>query len=155
MPGKAHSFKVRFPFPRLFRRAGRAGGFGIRFRKPVILKRRAFWERGCFLREKLQREREGKGDRNLEKNTRRAISCKGWVVPFFGTRWKGPEWSLKGNREVVLEDCRGILEYDTDVVRVRAGKLIVRFTGRGLTIKCMTADSMVVEGFITGMEFMV
>ena len=62
---------------------------------------------------------------------------------------------FKGNREVVLEDCRGILEYDTDVVRVRAGKLIVRFTGRGLTIKCMTADSMVVEGFITGMEFMV
>lgn len=67
----------------------------------------------------------------------------------------GARMEFKGNREVVLEDCRGILEYDTDVVRVRMGKLVVRFTGRGLTIKCMTVDSMVIEGFITGMEFLV
>ena len=51
--------------------------------------------------------------------------------------------------------CKGILEYDDDVVRVRAGKLVVRFTGRNLKIRCMTADSLVVDGFLRGMEFMV
>ena len=67
----------------------------------------------------------------------------------------GPHIELLGNREAVVEGCQGILEYDDDVVRVRAGRLVVRFTGRGLRIRCMTADSLVVEGFLRGMEFMV
>lgn len=61
---------------------------------------------------------------------------------------------INGNQEAVLEGCGGVLEYDTGVVRVKAGKLIVRFTGRGLVIKCLTTDSLVVSGFITGIEFL-
>ncbi len=61
---------------------------------------------------------------------------------------------LKGNREAVVEGCSGVLEYDTGVVRVRAGKLTVRFSGRGLVIQCLTTDSLVVTGFITGIEFL-
>lgn len=60
-----------------------------------------------------------------------------------------------GNRKAVVEGCQGILEYDSDVVRVKAGRLIIRFSGRGLEIKCMTSDSLIVEGFLTGLEFMV
>ncbi|OUP11987.1 hypothetical protein B5F35_09500 [Anaeromassilibacillus sp. An200] len=67
----------------------------------------------------------------------------------------GPHIELLGNREAVVEGCQGILEYDDGVVRVRAGRLVVRFTGRGLKIRCMTADSLVVEGFLLGMEFMI
>ena len=52
-----------------------------------------------------------------------------------------------------MEGCRGVLEYDTDVVRVRAGRMTLRFTGRCLVIRCLTADSLVVEGFITGLNF--
>jgi YabP family. len=61
---------------------------------------------------------------------------------------------LNGNREAVVEGCSGVLEYDTGVVRVRAGKLTVRFTGRGLVIQSLTEDSLVVSGFITGIEFL-
>lgn len=61
---------------------------------------------------------------------------------------------INGNTEVIVEGCGGVLEYDVDVVRIRAGRQIVRFTGRGLVIKCLTADSLVVTGFITGIEFM-
>lgn len=62
---------------------------------------------------------------------------------------------INGNTEAVVDGCNGVLEYDTDVVRIRMGKLIVRFTGRGLAIKCLTADSLVVTGFLTGIEFLV
>lgn len=62
---------------------------------------------------------------------------------------------INGNREVTLEGCRGVMEYDSDVVRVRTAKGNVRFTGRGLVIKCLDADSLVVEGFITGIEFLI
>lgn len=61
---------------------------------------------------------------------------------------------VNGNREAVVEGCGGVLEYGDDVVRVKAGKMVLRFTGRGLEIKCLTADSLVVVGFITGIEFL-
>ncbi len=61
---------------------------------------------------------------------------------------------INGNREVIMEGCRGVLEYDTDVVRIRTNRMTVRFTGRSLVIKCLTVDSLVVEGFITGIEFL-
>lgn len=62
---------------------------------------------------------------------------------------------INGNQEVIVDGCSGVLEYDTDVVRIKTGKLIVCFRGRGLVIKCMTADSLVVTGFLTGIEFCV
>lgn len=62
---------------------------------------------------------------------------------------------LNGNREVIVDGCGGVLEYDCDVVRIKSGKLIVKFSGRDLNIKCLTADSLVVEGFITAIEFIV
>ena len=62
---------------------------------------------------------------------------------------------INGNNEVIVEGCNGVLEYGTDVVRIKAGKLIVRFSGRGLVIKCLTSDSLVVTGYLTGIEFSV
>lgn len=61
---------------------------------------------------------------------------------------------INGNTEAVVDGCSGVLEYDSSVVRIRTGKLIVRFTGRGLVIKCLTADSLIVTGFLTGIEFL-
>jgi sporulation protein YqfC len=61
---------------------------------------------------------------------------------------------INGNREAVVEGCGGVLEYDDDVVRIRTHGQIVRFTGRGLTIRSLTADALVVAGFITGIEFL-
>jgi len=57
---------------------------------------------------------------------------------------------INGNQEVIVDGCSGVLEYDTEAVRIKTGKLIVRFTGRGLVIKCLTTDSLVVTGFLTG-----
>lgn len=64
-----------------------------------------------------------------------------------------PYIELKGNREALIEGCKGILEYDTQVIRVNAGGLVISFCGRGLNIKCLTASSLIVEGYITSVEF--
>jgi sporulation protein YqfC len=61
---------------------------------------------------------------------------------------------LNGNREAVVEGCGGVLEYDETVVRIRTPGQVVRFTGRGLTIRCLTEDALVVTGYITGIEFL-
>lgn len=61
--------------------------------------------------------------------------------------------SLSGNREAVVEGCAGVLEYENALIRLSLGKQLVQFTGRDLQIKCMTGDSVIIEGFILGIEF--
>lgn len=61
---------------------------------------------------------------------------------------------VNGNHEVVLEGCGGIIEYTDEVVRVKTGKTTTKFSGRNLTIKCIQVDSLVVQGFITAIEFL-
>ncbi len=60
---------------------------------------------------------------------------------------------INGNSEAKVEGCRGVLEYDDDIVRIKTDKGVVRFSGRCLAIKCLTADSLVVAGSITCIEF--
>ena len=62
--------------------------------------------------------------------------------------------SLSGNHEAVVEGCGGVLEYDGALIRLSLGKMMVQFTGRGLQIKCMTGDSVIIEGYILGLEFL-
>lgn len=66
-----------------------------------------------------------------------------------------PQIELAGNREAVVEGCQGVLEYDENVIKLAAGKMSIKFTGRGLQIKVLTHDSAVIEGFIASMEFIV
>lgn len=61
-----------------------------------------------------------------------------------------PNIELRGNREAVLEHCEGILEYSEERVRIRAGVLILEFTGRNLRLNCMTDENVIVTGYITG-----
>ena len=52
-----------------------------------------------------------------------------------------------------LEGCGGIIEYTDDVVRVKPGKSITKFNGKNLDIKCIQIDSLIIQGFITSIEF--
>lgn len=61
---------------------------------------------------------------------------------------------ISGNRQAVVDECNSILEFDENIVRLSAGKYIIRFSGRGLTLKDFTQSSVVVEGFIISIEFM-
>lgn len=62
-------------------------------------------------------------------------------------------FELNGNKEVIIEGCKSILEYDENLVRIRVKNMSVSFYGRNLMIKCLTSDSLVIEGFITSIEF--
>ncbi|HHZ06686.1 MAG TPA: sporulation protein [Clostridiales bacterium] len=64
-----------------------------------------------------------------------------------------PFLEMKSNREVTVEGCKGILEYDKEIIRINTGGMVISFKGRGLNIKCLTISSVVIEGFITAVEF--
>ena len=62
---------------------------------------------------------------------------------------------FSGNREVVIEGSRGVLEYSTDCVRVNTSCMIVTLNGRALNLRCISDSALIIDGFITGVEFTV
>lgn len=61
---------------------------------------------------------------------------------------------MLGNRRVVIDGCQGIIEYGDDIVRLSTTSGVLRFTGRSLSLNCLTQDSAVIEGFILSIEFL-
>lgn len=61
-----------------------------------------------------------------------------------------PAIELRGNREAVVEHCESVVEYSQERVRLRAKSFLLEFTGRNLRLNCMTDESAVITGFITG-----
>ena len=61
---------------------------------------------------------------------------------------------FSGNRQVIIEDCRGILEYSDQQVRVNTTQCILRFQGKNMQITAMTHDSIVLSGHIDRLEFL-
>ena len=65
----------------------------------------------------------------------------------------GVYMNVCGNREVIFEGSRGIVEYNENSIKINTGKYIVAFSGRGLHIRCMNEFSLVIAGFITSIEY--
>lgn len=70
-----------------------------------------------------------------------------------GTMSKTCNMQLSGNREALVDGCRGLLEYSDECIRINAGNGIVKFVGRGLEIRSLSDTTAVVAGFILNIEF--
>lgn len=60
---------------------------------------------------------------------------------------------LSGNREAIVEGCKGVVEYDEGVIRLNLGKHIVRFTGTELSIRTLTLEQAIITGNILSIDF--
>ena len=60
---------------------------------------------------------------------------------------------LFGNREALVDGCRGVLQYEDTVVRVGTGQMIVRFTGRDLCICALQSGQLRITGTLAGIDF--
>lgn len=64
-----------------------------------------------------------------------------------------PFIELNGNRELLIEGSRGVLEYTPSVIRVNTADMIVTVSGRELDLRCISASALIIDGFITDIEF--
>ncbi|MDO4270499.1 MAG: YabP/YqfC family sporulation protein [Eubacteriales bacterium] len=64
-----------------------------------------------------------------------------------------PRVEIIGNSRVVVENHRGILEYDDGLLRVRCSGCEVRITGDGLTLAALSLDELAVTGTIVSVEY--
>ncbi|MGM9916007.1 sporulation protein YqfC [Anaerotignum sp.] len=65
-----------------------------------------------------------------------------------------PLISFIGREEVSIENYKGILEYGEETVRVGTAAGVLRLTGRGLCIKQLSAECLVVTGRVEKLEFL-
>ena len=57
------------------------------------------------------------------------------------------------NTCALIDGCKGVLEYDDGTIKLSLGKKSVRFSGSGLSIKSLSMEQAMVEGYIVSMEF--
>ncbi len=63
-----------------------------------------------------------------------------------------PRIELVGDRELRMENHRGILAYGDTEIHVSGGAFIVKITGSELKLRAMTGLELLVTGHITGVE---
>lgn len=61
--------------------------------------------------------------------------------------------TITGRREVLIENYKGILEYNEEYIRVQAKNVKITIFGKQLTIEYYTNEDMKVAGFIKSIEY--
>ena len=90
-------------------------------------------------------EKRGKREGILER-TAQVFDLPGDVVAGL------PRIELTGNRELRMENLKGILAYGTEEIHVSGGKLVVKVRGDGLELRAMNASELLITGTILGVE---
>ncbi len=66
-----------------------------------------------------------------------------------------PCLELSGNRELLIEGGKGVLEYTPDCIRVNTSGMIVTVEGRQLDLRCISESALIIDGFLTRLSFTV
>ena len=90
-------------------------------------------------------ERRGRREGLLEK-TAQALDLPADILAGL------PRVELVGDREVRMENHRGILSYGDDEIHVSAGGFVIKIVGEELKLRAMTGLELLVTGRIRGVE---
>ena len=64
-----------------------------------------------------------------------------------------PPIEMTGDSRVHIGCCDGILEYEPESIKLRAGKRQIRIDGRGLDLCNLTENTVLVRGWIRSLAF--
>lgn len=65
-----------------------------------------------------------------------------------------PLIEMLGNQRITLEGSTGILLYESENIKINTYKMVVSFSGRGLSVKCISCSCVEICGFVTKVEFL-
>jgi len=64
-----------------------------------------------------------------------------------------PKLTIVGNRDMMIENYKGIIEYGSARVRLNTGLGVIKIVGAGLQIKEITQEDIILSGQIYALEF--
>ena len=65
-----------------------------------------------------------------------------------------PHIELFGNRQAMLEGCRGVLYYNDDRIEISLGKYRILFLGKDLGLTSLAGGDAIVTGTFETIEFL-
>ena len=65
----------------------------------------------------------------------------------------GARIEINSNHEAIVENCRGVLEYTPNCIRLITAKMTVKLSGRQLCMGSMSRNCAVITGVIDSIEF--
>ena len=65
-----------------------------------------------------------------------------------------PRVEMVGDNELHMAPHRGILAYGPEEIHISGGNLVVLVRGRGLELRAMTPEELLITGTVTSVEFM-
>ncbi len=64
-----------------------------------------------------------------------------------------PKISMIGNTQIFIENYKGIIEYDSEKIRINTAKGIIKIFGEDLYINTITTEEIFITGRINNIEF--
>ena len=64
-----------------------------------------------------------------------------------------PKITILGNRNLLLENYKGIIEYDSNKIKINTMDGVISVEGENLVIKEITSEDLMVDGNITRWNF--
>lgn len=64
-----------------------------------------------------------------------------------------PKVTIVGNKDMMIENYKGVMEYEDTRIRVNTGTGVVKVTGARLLIREITSEDIIISGDIHGLEF--
>ena len=61
---------------------------------------------------------------------------------------------LFGNKQIIVDGCKGVIDYNEDFLKLDLGKIILKVTGRNLVIDSYIYEQVDLKGEIVSVEFM-
>lgn len=65
----------------------------------------------------------------------------------------GPRVEITGNRSIVVDGCDGVIDYSSDFVKLRLGRMTLEIRGRDLHLNVLTEQGAVISGFVQTLEY--
>lgn len=66
-----------------------------------------------------------------------------------------PILTMQGNAELMIENHRGLLQYDSDQIRVRTKTFAVQVEGKELSIQEYRKELLIIRGKIERIQFLI
>jgi len=70
-----------------------------------------------------------------------------------GTFKNFPSIQIRGNREIIIDGCTGLLSYAEDNILIETKYCRIKISGRNLSLKNLSKNILAVRGFIQNVEF--
>jgi len=65
-----------------------------------------------------------------------------------------PKVTILSDKEITVENYKGIIEYEENLLRINTEVFIIKIEGAGLLIKNINDDELIINGRVKNIEFL-